>query len=105
MVLASARVAEHRARAIKFCVVLLPALSLGLFVWLGEPVTLVFVGAVCQGMMLPFLAGAAVYFRYRRTEAALAPGKVWTFCLWLAAISMAAAGIYKVVEEVQKLLR
>jgi manganese transport protein len=99
------RSAEHRAQAIKFCVILLPALSLGLFLWMGEPVTLVFVGAVCQGMMLPFLAGAAVYFRYRRTEAELAPGRFWTTCLWFAAISMAAAGIYKVVEEVLKLLR
>ncbi|OAI57326.1 hypothetical protein AYO49_00240 [Verrucomicrobiaceae bacterium SCGC AG-212-N21] len=97
--------ADQRARSIRFCVILLPALSLGLFLWMGEPVTLVFVGAVSQGMMLPFLAGAAVYFRHKRTEAALKPGKVWTFCLWVAAISMMAAGIYKVVEEVQKLLR
>jgi hypothetical protein len=57
---------------------------------------------VAQGMMLPFLAMAAVYFRHRRTVGALRPGVLWTVCLWIAAVSMAAAGVYQVVQEVLK---
>jgi hypothetical protein len=65
----------------------------------------VFVGALAQGLMLPFLAGAALYFRYRRTDARLRPGAIWTAFLWFAALSMAAVGIYKVVEEAQKVFK
>ena len=94
--------AEHRARAIKFSVVLLPALSFLVFLLWEKPVTLVFIGAVSQGLMLPFLAGAALYFRHRRIDRALQPGKAWTVCLWIAAISMVSIGIYQVVSEMMK---
>jgi hypothetical protein len=96
---------EHRVRMVRFLVILLPALSGGLFLVWEKPVTLVFVGAVAQGIMLPFLAGAALYFRHRRTEAALRPGGLWTVCLWVAALSMIAAGLYQVLQEVAKLVR
>jgi Mn2+/Fe2+ NRAMP family transporter len=95
---------EDRVKAVKLWVCLLPAISVVLFMLWEKPVTLVFVGAVGQGIMLPFLAGAALYFRYKRTPPELQPGAVWTVCLWIAAVSMAAAGIYQVVSEVLKKL-
>jgi hypothetical protein len=70
----------------------------------GEPVKLVFVGALAQGLMLPFLAGAALYFYYRRTDKNLLPGKLWLTFLWFAAVAMTAVGAYKVVDEIQKRL-
>jgi hypothetical protein len=96
---------EHRARMVRLLVILLPALSVALFLLWEKPVSLVFVGAVGQGLMLPFLGGAALYFRYKRTEPALAPGWLWTFCLWIAALSMAAAGVYQVAQEVINVVR
>lgn len=93
---------EHRVRAVKFCVVLLPTLSLLLYMIWEKPVTLVLVGAVSQGIMLPFLAGAALYFRHRRIDATLRPGLFWTVCLWIAALSMAAIGLYQAVQEILK---
>ena len=57
-----------------------------------------------QGLMLPFLALAALYFRYRRTEAALRPGLTWTLCLWFAALAMSAVGIYQLLTAIQKAL-
>jgi manganese transport protein len=95
---------EHRVRMIKLGCVLLPIASLILFLIWGAPVTLVFVGAVAQGIMLPFLAAAAVYFRFQEKDPELRPGGVWTFFLGVAAVSMAAAGVYQVTEQIGKLL-
>jgi manganese transport protein len=87
---------ESRQRMIKVGCVLLPAISVLAFITMGEPVKLVFIGAIAQGLMLPFLAIAALYFRHVRTDAALRPGTVWTFCLWFAAIAMMVAGGYQI---------
>ena len=95
---------ESRVRAVKFCVVLLPALSLLLYMTWEQPVTLVLVGAVSQGIMLPFLAGAALYFRHRRIDTELRPGFFWTVCLWIAAVSMASIGLYQAIKEIAKAL-
>jgi Mn2+/Fe2+ NRAMP family transporter len=95
---------EHRAKAVKISVVVLMTLSVIFFMLWEQPVTLVFIGAVAQGIMLPFLAGAALYFRHRRLEPALRPGMIWTLCLWLAAILMAAAGLYAVVKKVMEVV-
>ena len=79
--------------------VLLPAVSVGMFMVWEKPVALVFVGAVAQGLMLPFLGIAALYFRYQRTDAPLRPGNMWTCCLWLSALGMFAAGVFSVLKE------
>lgn len=99
------RTPEQRVTMIKIGCVLLPCAFVTVFLAWGEPVSLVFVGALAQGLMLPFLAFAALYFHYRRTDAFLLPGKVWKFFLWFASLAMAAVGIYKVVEEAQKVFK
>jgi Mn2+/Fe2+ NRAMP family transporter len=94
-----------RTRWVKIGCVLLPAAFATVFLTLGNPVSLVFVGALAQGIMLPFLGAAALYLLYRRTQAALRPGLIWTILLWASVISMAVAGSYKVFEEVSTLLK
>jgi manganese transport protein len=68
-------------------------------VTMGEPVKLVFIGAIAQGLMLPFLAIAALYFRHRRTDRELQPGNGWTVCLWVSAIAMMVAGGYQILTK------
>jgi hypothetical protein len=90
---------EYRARLVRLgCV--LPIAYTGVFLVFGAPVTLVFVGALAQGLMLPFLAWAALHFRFRETEAGLQPGVLWTVCLCLSALAMAALGLYQVWQQV-----
>ncbi|MEW6307252.1 MAG: Nramp family divalent metal transporter [Verrucomicrobiota bacterium] len=96
--------ASAREYSIRLCCVVLPIVSLIMFIAWPKPVQLVFVGAVGQGIMLPFLSGAALYFRYKQTPAGLAPNKVWDCFLWVAAISMASAGVYMAWEEISKKL-
>lgn len=95
----------ERLRTVRFaCVGLTAYATLLYFIW-EKPVALVLIGGVGQGMMLPFLAGAAVYFRYRQREARLRPGFWWSVGLWLAAVALALAGGYQVWTVVGGLLR
>lgn len=95
---------EDRVRWVKIGCVLLPMAFAAVYLTLGDPVSLVFVGALAQGIMLPFLGFAALYFHYRRTDAALKPGRLWMVLLWISVISMAIAGGYKIIEELSKLI-
>ena len=96
---------EQRMRAIKVGCVILPFASLLVFVLVEKPVYLVFVGAIAQGAMLPFLGLAGVYFRFARTEKALQPGTLWTVLLILAAACMVVLGGYQVAGELSKRFR
>lgn len=91
---------EHRQRLIKFACLALTVIYFLLFTVIAAPVKLVFVGALAQALMLPFLGGAALYFLYRRTAPAVRPGPFWTFFLWISCISMAAMGCYQVVKAI-----
>ena len=99
------RTTQEREKVIRLACVGLLAIAVSLFCLWGTPVSLVFVGATAQGLMLPFLALAALYFRHRRTDEPLRPGLVWTIFLWLSALSMAAVGAYQVTEQIQKLFK
>jgi Mn2+/Fe2+ NRAMP family transporter len=81
--------------------VALPVAFTTVFLLWGAPVTLVFVGAIAQGLMLPFLAIAALYFRFQRTHPALRPGVLWTSLLCVSALAMAAVGLYQVVNALR----
>lgn len=103
------RILRYRSEAARFltvqlCGVLLPAAYFLLFVAFGAPFSLVMTGALGQAVMLPLLAFLALYLRYRRTDPALRPGALWTGCLWIAFVTMAAAGIYQAVQEIRKLM-
>ena len=94
-----------RLRMIRWLCVLVPAAWTLLYVVWGSPVTLVFVGAVAQGMMIPFLALAALWLNYRRAEPALRTGNFWRACLWVSAAAMTAVGLYQVVTTLAPLLK
>jgi hypothetical protein len=84
-----------------FCVVF-PVIDLGLFAIFGDPVSMVVAGGIAQALILPLLAVAAVYLRYRRTDPRLAPGIVWDVFLWLSMVVMFAAAAYAAYAAVQK---
>ena len=94
-----------RQRTLKQWCVLVPLAWTALYLVWGSPVTLVFVGAVAQGLMIPFLALAALWLNYRRTAPALRTGGFWRLCLWAAAAAMSAVGLYQVVTTVGPLLK
>ncbi len=73
---------------------LFPPVCLLIYVGYRAPVKLVLASGIMQAIMLPMLAAAALYFRYRRTDRRIAPTGTWDVFLWLSAIGMFIAGTW-----------
>ena len=93
-----------RRNMIRRACVALPIASATIYVLFPQPVILVLIGALGQGVMLPFLGGVAVYFHHRRLKRVLGSSPLWTTCLWLAALAMAAVGAYQIIQTVLSFL-
>jgi hypothetical protein len=94
----------ERLRWLKYACVALPVAFTTVFILVGAPVSLVFIGAVGQGLMLPFLSGAAIYYHYTNPHLELRAGRVSLTCLIVASLLMTALGVYQVGSEVVRLL-
>lgn len=94
---------EARVRMVRLGSLLLPVAFTTVFLVFGNPVSLVLVGAVGQGLMLPFLAFAALHFHCFETDPALRVGRVFTACLALSALAISAAGVYQVAQQLEGL--
>jgi type II secretory pathway component PulL len=73
--------------------------SAALYLAFGSPVSLVLGGAIAQGLMLPFLAGAALYFRRHDEDPGVRRSMAWTVGLWLSSLAMTIVGLYQVWEQ------
>ena len=92
---------ETRAKWIRILSGVFPILCLVIFIAFPQPTRLVLWSGVAQGVMLPMLAAAALYFRYQRCLPALRPGKIWDVMLWLSAFAMLVTGAWTVIDKIQ----
>ncbi len=74
-------------------------LCLVVFLAFQQPAQLVLISGITQGVMLPMLAAAALFFRYRRSVPGLAPRFTWDVMLWLSAAAMLITGSWTVVNK------
>lgn len=95
----------ERERTLRWWCAIVPLAWTILYIVWESPVTLVFIGAVAQGLMIPFLALAALWLNYRQTDPALKTGNAWRVWLWVSAACMMVVGVYQVVSEIGKLVR
>lgn len=100
-------VGDVNPTTVKFFSGLYPIVCLAMYLAYPEPTTLVLASGAMQAVMLPMLSFAALYFRYRRTDARIKPGLLWDICLWISAIGMLIAGgwlfLTKVFPQLEKL--
>lgn len=94
-----ARTPQTRRRWVKGFCVFLPTLALVFCLWIRRPEKLILASGVMQGIMLPMLAGATLYYRYRRCDERIRPGRVWDVLLWLSALGMFIAGVWTALNE------
>lgn len=92
---------EAKAWRIKLFGVLLPVYATVLYLVWPNPYSLIMISGIGQALLLPFLAGAAIYFRYKKLDPELRPGRLWTAFLWLSAISLTAAGFWQLVDRLR----
>jgi Mn2+/Fe2+ NRAMP family transporter len=70
-----------------------PLACLVIYIAFPQPAALVLLSGVMQAIMLPMLAFAALFFRYRRCDARIEPGPLWDVLLWISAAGMLVAGV------------
>ena len=90
----------QRRRVIRMACVALPIASAVIYFVFPQPVVLVLIGALGQGLMLPFLGAVAVYYHHHTLTPVLGRSPIRTVCLWLAAIGMAVVGAYQVSQTI-----
>jgi len=90
-------VPRHNERAhivwLKVLSFLFPLVCLGIFLTVTkDPVQLILLSGIMQAIMLPMLAGSALYFRYWQTDKRLAPTPLWDLFLLVSSLGMLIAG-------------
>jgi Mn2+/Fe2+ NRAMP family transporter len=91
-----------RERVIRTFCVFYPLLALGLYFGIREPGRLVTVGGYAQGLMLPLIAGATLYLRYRDVDRRVAPGRFSDWMTWVAFTAITAVAVYSVIDLVRQ---
>jgi len=66
--------------------------AFALYACVRAPSTMIVACGLAQSVMLPLLGGAALYFRYRHSDPALRPGRLWDIMLWIAFIAFLILG-------------
>lgn len=74
-----------------------PFVALLLFAFVRAPALMIVACGICQSIMLPLLGGTALYFRYRRSDPNLRPGRLWDAMLWIAFAAFLVVGVWSVV--------
>lgn len=87
---------RSRVRYRRFFVVLLTVVPALLYLFVQAPVKMVVLGGKAQAMMLPILAGTAIYLRYQRLPRKMAPGLLVSAALWICGALMFAAVGYAI---------
>ncbi len=75
---------ETRSRWVRRISTAWPLVAVCLYIAVRAPVAMVLASGTAQAIMLPMLGGAALYFRYRRSQAELRTGRWWDGFLWLS---------------------
>lgn len=91
---------ESYRRWVKIFCIIFPILFLASYAFFRAPKQLVLAGGFMGALMLPFLGLAALFFRYKRCDSRLTPGRAWDIGLWISCIGMFITGGYALYSKV-----
>ena len=90
---------RDRERTVNVFCVVYPILAMVLFLVYPSPLALITIGGAAQALMLPLIAGATLYLRYRDTDPRVAPKMLADVMSWIALLGTAAVAIYTVGDK------
>jgi len=82
-----------------------PLAALAMFLFFNSPKAMILWAGLSQAFMLPMLAFAALYYRYKRTQKELQPGRVWDVFLGISALGMLTIGIWTLTSKWETILQ
>jgi Mn2+/Fe2+ NRAMP family transporter len=88
-----------RLKWINWLVTILPLLHFSLFLALKLPLWMVVIGGTAQTLMLPNIAFATLYLRYKKLDKRLAPGLFLDVLLWISCFVVVAVTVYALVTQ------
>ena len=89
---------QARSRWTRIVCVIWPLVALLLYIGVRAPTKMVLASGTAQAIMLPMLGATALYFRYRRSDESLRPGRLWDAMLWLSLAGFAVIGGWSLVN-------
>lgn len=95
---------KSRQKAIGILAWVIPAIWGTLFLFMNNPAFMVFLGGIATVVILLIVIFAATFFRYRRLDQRLLPGRAYDFALWLSVISIALVAGLSAFRAIQKLM-
>lgn len=95
---------QTRRKAIAILAWLIPFGWGTLFLFMGKPALMVFLGGIATVVILLIVVFAALYFRYRRLDDRLLPTRIYDIALWISSVSIVAVAGYVSYDTVMKLL-
>ncbi|GIW80131.1 MAG: hypothetical protein KatS3mg105_1938 [Gemmatales bacterium] len=93
---------EDRVWWVRVLSVALVILGFVLFQLMEKPVLMVTIGGFMQAVTLPIIAGAAMFFRYRRTDPRLVSGRLWDVFLVLSSLALLLTAAYGIADQLSK---
>lgn len=98
----AARTEHDRLWWVRTLSAVFPFLSVSIYTVVKDPVGLVLLSGMIQSIMLPMLGGAGLYFRYRRCDPRVTPGKLWDGMLWISCLGLLVAGTWGAASSAAK---
>jgi len=89
---------QARSKWTRIICTIWPLIALVLYVGVRAPTKMVLASGTAQAIMLPMLGAAALYFRYRRSDENVRPGRLWDAMLWLSLAGFAVIGGWSLVS-------
>ena len=99
MGLVSLRDYPHRQHWIRWLVTLQPPIHFMLFLTFQLPLWMVLVGGTAQSLMLPVIAFATLYLRFRRLDERLKPSTGLDLLLWISCICIVLVSVYGITVQ------
>src|SRR5262249_48970477 len=91
-----------RERVIRTFCILYPLLAVSVYFGFREPQSLIKVGGIAQGLMLPMISGAALFLKQRDSDRQVGPAFLTDILTWLAFFAISGVAIYGVYDLVGK---